>query len=235
MELVGVSHGLTLHQLSRWEELANSLGAEHWHIYDTGFPDIDAKTNQVTVVPNNQFEFGGYLAGAQSVQTEGPYVILNSTVFQTRSLWAWKRIIREYPRCVAPLYGDATPSPDTGIVEIPHPYYASWIFLIRDKKILTDFIRVVEQVLNITPLEFSASYESYLNRWLKPSSRLYGWHGVKTPNALARKMQTIKWEHRLSKELDVLGAQSFANLSSWHPTAQLCDKILRHWASFVKS
>jgi len=43
MELVGVSHGLTLQELLRWEALATSLRAEHWHVYDTGIPAFDAK------------------------------------------------------------------------------------------------------------------------------------------------------------------------------------------------
>lgn len=235
MELVGVSHGLTLQQLGRWEELAQSLGANHWHIYDTGEPAFDAKTTNVTMVPNTHFEFGGYLAGAKGVQTEGPYVILNSTVFQTRSLWTWKRILRSKNAYNAALYGDATPSPNAHIREIPDPYFASWVFVIRDKPALQDFAKALEQTLSKPSPAPSPYYAAYLQHWLEPRNRWYGWHGIKTPQSRARKKQTIQWEHRLSMELRALGIQSFGARSPWHAPAQFFDKILRHWASFAKS
>jgi hypothetical protein len=234
MELVGVSHGLTLQELIRWEALATSLGAKHWHVCDTGIPTFDAKTSEVSEVSNSHYEFGGYLAGSLGVQSEGPYVIVNSTVFQTRSLWAWKWILRSSNGFKAPIFGDATPSPDPHIEEIPHPYYASWIFLVRDREALKAFSDALDRVLGtVTPLP-SPAYAAYLQRWLEPRSRLYGWHGTKTSEALARKKQTIQWEHRLSEELQSLGIQSFSNYSPWHALAQFLDKIKRHWASFAK-
>ena len=234
MELVGVSHGLSLQELGRWEALAASLGAPHWHVYDTGTPDFDAKTIEVTEVSNRHYEFGGYLAGAQNVKTEGPYVIINSTLFQTRSLWAWKRILKASNACKGSLYGDAVPSPDARISEIPNPYYSSWIFLLRDKQVLASFCGALERTLSITPPEPVGAYAAYLQHWLEPRNRFYGWHGTKTPQSRARKKQTIQWEHRLSRELATLGIQSFAAQSRWHPFGQLFDKIIRHWASFVK-
>lgn len=235
MELVGVSHGLTLHQLGRWEELARSIGAFYWNVYDTGTPAFDAKTNEVTEVPNNHYEFGGYLAGAKGVQTEGPFVILNSTVFQTRSFWTWKRILRSQNTFNAALYGDATPSPDVQITEIPNPYFASWVFLVRDKPALHDFVNALERTLSNPSPAPSSPYAAYLQHWLEPRNRFYGWHGIKTPQSRARKKQTIQWEHRLSRELATSGIQSFAKLSPWHAMAQFLDKIHRHWASFAKS
>jgi len=234
MELVGVSHGLTLQELLRWEALATSLRAKHWRVYDTGIPAFDAKTAEVTEVSNSQYEFGGYLAGCQFVKTEGPYVIVNSTVFQTRALWAWKWILRSSHGLKAPIYGDATPSPDSKIEEIPHPYYTSWIFLVRDREALKAFSDALDRVLGTVTPKPSPAYAAYLQRWLEPRSRLYGWHGTKTSKALARKKQTIQWEHRLSKELVPLGIQSFAKHSPWHAMAQFLDKMHRHWASFAK-
>lgn len=234
MELVGVSHGLTLQELGRWEDFATSLRAKHWHVYDTGSPAFDAQTVEVSPVSNSHYEFGAYLAGAQGVKTEGPYVLVNSTVFQTRALWAWKRIVRTSNGFEAPMYGDATPSPDLRIAEIPHPYFASWIFLVRDRKALEAFGHALDRVLSAVTPTPSPAYAGYLQRWLQPRSRFYGWHGTKTPKALARKKQTIQWEHRLSIELAPLGIQSFAKYSPWHAMAQFLDKIHRHWASFVK-
>jgi hypothetical protein len=234
MELVGVSHGLTLQELIRWEALATSLGAKHWRVYDTGIPAFDAKTSEVSEVSNSHYEFGGYLAGSLGVQSEGPYVIVNSTVFQTRSLWAWKWILRSSNGFKAPIFGDATPSPDPYIEEIPHPYYASWIFLVRDREALKAFSDALVRVLGTVTPKPSPAYAAYLQRWLEPRSRLYGWHGTNTSKALARKKQTIQWEHRLSKELWPLGIQSFAKHSPWHAMAQFLDKIHRHWASFAK-
>ena len=234
MEIVGVSHGLTLQELMRWEALATSLRAKHWRVYDTGIPAFDAKTSEVSEVSNSHYEFGGYLAGSLGVQSEGPYVIVNSTVFQTRSLWAWKWILRSSNGFKAPIYGDATPSPDPYIEEIPHPYYASWIFLVRDREALKAFSDALDRVLGTVTPKPSPAYAAYLQRWLEPRSRLYGWHGTKTSKALARKKQTIQWEHRLSKELVPLGIQSFSKYSPWHAMAQFLDKIHRHWASFAK-
>jgi len=234
MEIVGVSHGLTLQELMRWEALATSLRAKHWRVYDTGIPAFDAKTSEVSEVSNSHYEFGGYLAGCQGVKTEGPYVIVNSTVFQTRALWAWKWIVRTSNGFKAPIYGDATPSPDPRIEEIPQPYYASWIFLVRDREALEAFGHALDRVLGVVTPTPSPSYAAYLQRWLEPRSRFYGWHGTKTPKALARKKQTIQWEHHLSHELAPLGIQSFAEYSPWHAMAQFLDKIHRHWASFAK-
>ncbi len=92
MELVGVSHGLTLEEFSRWEALARSIGARHWQVCDTGSPTKDAKRVEVTEVSNSHYEFGGYFSGIQRVQTDGPYLIVNSTVFLTRALGIWKRV-----------------------------------------------------------------------------------------------------------------------------------------------
>jgi len=235
MELVGVSHGLTLQELSSWEALARSIGARHWQVYDTGSPALDAKTVKVTEVTNSHYEFGGYLSGIQLVQTDGPYLIVNSTVFLTRALGIWKRVLNASNVYKSSIYGDATPSPDPRIPEIPHPYYSSWIFLIRDRKALETFTAALERTLSHVAQEPSPGYDAYLERWLNPRNRFYGWHGPKTPRALQRKKMTIGWEHRLSAELATLGIASFAELSRWHPVAQLADKIKRHWASFAKS
>ena len=235
MELVGVSHGLTLEELIRWESLANSIGATYWHVYNTGSPSNDVKRVEVTEVSNSHYEFGGYLAGLQRVQTEGPFLIVNSTVFLTRALGLWKRVLNASNIYKSPVYGDATPSPDARIPEIPHPYYSSWIFLIRDREALQTFTTALERSLSQVQQEPSPAYKSYLERWLNPRNRFYGWHGPKTPQALQRKKLTIGWEHRLSAELATLGIASFAELSRWHPVAQLADKIKRHWASFAKS
>ncbi len=234
MELVGVSHGLTLQELFRWESLAKSLGANPWQVYDTGTPAFDAKINEVTVVSNSHYEFGGYLAGVHRVKTEGPYVILNSTVFQSHSLALWGGILRSPKAILAPIYGDATPSPDTHIAEIPHPYYSSWIFLIRDRQALKAFTDALEHTLCQVSSEPSQAYAAYLDRWLHPRNRFYGWHGPKTLQAIQRKKQTVRWEHLLSAELATLGIESFQARSPWHPMAQIADKFKRHWASFAK-
>jgi hypothetical protein len=235
MELVGVSHGLTLEEFSRWEALARTIGARHWQVCDTGSPTKDAKRVEVTEVSNSHYEFGGYVAGVQRVQTEGPYLVVNSTVFLTRALGIWKRVLNASNVYKSPIYGDATPSPDPRIPEIPHPYYSSWIFLIRDREALKTFSTALERSLSQVASEPSPAYAAYLERWLNPRNRFYGWHGPKTPQSLQRKKLTIGWEHRLSAELATLGIASFAELSWWHPVAQLADKIKRHWASFAKS
>ena len=235
MELVGVSHGLTLQELTRWEAFARSVRAQHWKVYDTGSPALDAKTEKVTEVSNSNYEFGGYLSGVQRVQTDGPYLIVNSTVFLTRALGIWKRVLNASNAYAFPIYGDATPSPDPRIPEIPHPYYSSWIFLIRDRKALQMFTTALERTLSHVAPEPSPAYAGYLESWLNPRNRFYGWHGPKTPQSVERKKITIGWEHRLSAELATLGIASFAELSRWHPVAQLADKIKRHWASFAKS
>lgn len=235
MELVGVSHGLTMQELTRWEALARSIGARHWQVYDTGNPALDAKAVEFTEVSNSHYEFGGYLAGLQGVQTDGPYLIVNSTVFLTRALCIWKRVLNASNFYKSSIYGDATPSPDPRIPEIPHPYYSSWIFLIRDRKVLETFTAALERTLSQVAPEPSPAYAAYLERWLNPRNRFYGWHGPKTPESIQRKKMTIRCEHRLSAELATLGIASFAELSRWHYVAQLADKIKRHWASFAKS
>ena len=235
MEVIGVSHGLTQSEYRQWQSFAQRVGASNWHILDTGNPAHDAKHDRVHGAENTYYEFGAYAQVAAVVQTQGPYLILNNTLLKTRAVWAWGNRLHALPQKLTfPIYGDATPSPNSQIPEIPSPYYASWLFLVRDKDSLAGFCAAVQRATQQAITEESPAYKAYLAEWLMPKNRWYGWHGAKTPENLARKGKTIRWEHRLSIELATLNIHSFARLGPWHIAVQTLDKIKRHWASFVK-
>lgn len=237
MELVGVGHGTTDREYLLWKRLAQALSASTWTVLDTGVPAVSEAQPNLVSIANDTFEFGAYQRVREVVKTSGPYLVVNDTLFATHSVWLWKKLLGEAVLKGMPhaMYGDATASPDDKIAEIPHPYYSSWIFLIRDRPHLDLFCQAVATTTGVPLAEPSEGYSRYLDAWLQPKSKWYGWHGKKSEASLQRKRRTIAWEHALSHTLQDHDIVSFSVISSWHRLAQMADKIRRHWASFVNS
>ena len=160
---------------------------------------------------NRQFEFGGYLEVMEGFQTEGPYVVVNDTLFDNHHTGAWlylidtiaERILEEPQRlCVV---GDIRRD-GVDIPERPDPFLASWLFIIPNR----DSLEVIKACLRAVlarevPAVFSPSYEAFLNSWLKTKSIWSGWQGRATEANVVRKRHCIYWEHALSKELALAG------------------------------
>lgn len=235
MELIGVTYSPSLQEYDAWGRLAQDLHLDSWVLLDTGSDAHLGGRDNVQRINNDYFEFGAYHEALQHVRSDGPYLLVNNTVFRTRSVFLWKQVLRGIPTTdLAPFYGDGTPRPRPHLADIPDPYYSSWIFLIRDKEALRVFTDAIAQSLPQCLEERTDSYRAYVNAWLQPKNRLSGWHGPKSKEHLARKEKTIVWEHALSTELVKHGICTFSEVSPWHRWAQVSDKILRHWASFVK-
>jgi len=237
MELVGVGHGTTAHDWQKWNQWAKDLDIADWHVLDTSENVEVSAANNLHQIPNTSFEFGAYAAARDYVRGSGPYLLVNDTLFKTHVPTLWRKVLRQAlgKPWTAGIIGDATPSPNTQIPEIPHPYYSSWIFLIKDRGHLDRFCTCVEAAIKQPPSPASPQYTRFLKQWLEPKSKWYGWHGPKDVHSLQRKRQTIAWEHTLSHALAAHGIVSFSVMSAWHLPAQWADKFRRHWASFAKS
>lgn len=156
---------------------------------------------------NEAFEFSAYLQLAQAFTGEGPFVLLNDTLFRNHHGTAWAVLTQ---KCLQ--------SPSDGVIwgdiriekgdipERPKVFLASWIFVIPNRKQLNVFIQVLQSVLH-QKHQPSAAYEAYLKAWLQPGPWYKGWHGGNDPQAIARKRAAVQWEHGLSRELRAAGCQ----------------------------
>ena len=59
----------------------------------------------------------------------------------------------------------------------------------------------MRQTLDQPAAKLSPAYEAFLDRWLNHPLPGVGYQGPRTPEDLARKRQTILWEHALSRHL----------------------------------
>ena len=187
---------------------------------------------------NRQFEFGGYLEVMEGFQTEGPYVVVNDTLFGNHHTGSWlylintiaERILEEPQRlCVV---GDIRWD-GVGIPERPDPFLASWLFIIPNR----DSLEVIKACLRAVlarevPAVFSPSYEAFLNSWLKTKSIWSGWQGRATEANVVRKRQCIYWEHALSKELALAGVD-LISAGRYHrglyAGIRLYDRLWNRW------
>lgn len=187
---------------------------------------------------NRYFEFGGYLDLMERFQTEGPYVLVNDTLFSHHHTGAWMYFIdkitdsiSKHPKGLC-VFGDIRR--DGGdIPERPDPFLASWLFIIPNRDSLEVLKARLRAVLaRQVPVTFSPSYEEFLNSWLKTKSIWTGWQGRATEANVLRKRQCIYWEHALSKELALAGVD-LISAGSFHPMLYACirvyDRLWNRW------
>lgn len=239
MEVIGVAYHWTPARQTKWQHWAVSLNAEltllHTH------PD---RADQATYAGNTHFEFGAYAVAAHFAQTEGPYILVNDTLLDTHAytLWAvWLRhkfigrAVRSSPPDITRgIYADLYPAPRERPVEIPDPYASSWIFYLATRGDLEVFCNLVEQVIDCPGIDLSKAYTAFLNRWMNSFIPWVGYQGPRQPDDLARKRQTIIWEHRLSYELRDKGLLHSFNGLAYH-ILRIFDKVLRRIYSSPES
>ena len=189
---------------------------------------------------NRQYEFGGYLTLLQKMEPlQGPYVLVNDTLFRTHHRQGWMNLLKKVPARIESesraVYGDIRWD-GTALPERPNPFLASWIFVLPNKESLQLFQSVLEEVLMEETPALSPAYESFLQDWLSANSRWRGWHGRLTPDALARKRACILWEHRLSLRLMESGMH-LRSLGEWDPSLysrlRLIDRIKTRWNAWM--
>ncbi len=177
---------------------------------------------------NEQFEFGGYLTLIESMLNhEGPYLILNDTLFRTHYSWGWRRLLNrhltKWEEGDKVVLGDIRRDGDQ-YFERPDPFLASWIFIIPNKATLLVFREALKQVLSDDLVcGSSQEYKDFIVSWIQPKSKLRGWHGLSDSHEISRKMNCIMWEHGLSRRLLQSGVK-LVGADFWSPYQY---KILR--------
>ena len=242
MEVIGVAFHWTPARQAQWQGWADLLGAEltllHTH------PD---RRDDPYFIGNDHFEFGAYARASDHARTSGPYVVVNDTLLDRHAsgLWArWLLVTSNWLQTPG-VYCDVYPAPRERPAEIPDPYASSWIFYLPSQTDLREFSAAVRRTLEssvsgesakyataATP-DPSPAYEAFLRRWLYHPVPGVGYQGPRSPADLARKRQTIIWEHALSRELQSLGF--LRPFQGWeYRFIRLIDRLLRRMQTVRK-
>lgn len=223
MEVLGVAYHWTPARQAQWQRWADRLSAEltllHTH------PDRDG---QPTYVGNDHFEFSGYAAAAHHARTDGPYVLVNDTLFRSHAsgLWAkWLRAARNSLHASG-VHCDVYPAPRERPAEVPDPYASSWIFYLPTRTDLKTLSAITQQIVSRPAADPSPAYAAFLDRWLNHPLPGVGYQGPRSPQDLARKRQTIMWEHALSQLL-ATSNQLRAFTGTGYRALRIIDKALR--------
>ena len=230
MEVLGVAYHWTPARQAQWQRWADRLCAEltllHTH------PD---RADQSTYVGNTHYEFTAYAAAAHHARTDGPYVLVNDTLLDRHaaSLWANWLLAASNSLNGSGVYCDVYPAPRERPVEIPDPYASSWIFYLPTRTDLKTLSAVTQQVVSQPAADPSSAYSAFLNRWLNHPLPGVGYQGPRSPEDLARKRQTIMWEHALSQLL-ATSNQLRPFTGTGYRMLRTLDKVLRRLKSIKK-
>ncbi len=223
MHVLGVAYHWTPARQAQWQRWADALGAQltllHTH------PD---RADQPTYVGNDHFEFGAYAAADRFAAPSGPYVVVNDTLLDRHAHRLWARWLRAASNSLraAGAHCDVYPAPRERPAEIPDPYASSWIFFLPTRTDLESFCAAVRATLTQPAAQPSPAYQAFLDRWLNNPLPGVGYQGPRTPADLARKRQTILWEHALSRNLAASNQlRAFSGLG--YRALRLVDKVLR--------
>jgi hypothetical protein len=221
MEVLGVAYHWTPARQAQWQRWAASLGAELTLIHT--HPE---RVDQPTYVGNNHFEFGAYAAADRHARTFGPYVLVNDTLLDRHAHRLWVHWLRRRTFQPPGVHCDVYAAPRERPAEIPDPYASSWIFYLPTRADLETFTAAVRQILAQPTAQPSPAYEAFLDRWLNHPLPGVGYQGPRSPEDLARKRQTIMWEHSLSRLL-VISNQLHPFTGLGYRALRLADKVLR--------
>jgi len=228
MHVLGVAYHWTPARQAQWQRWADRLGAQltllHTHPDRAGLP---------TYVGKDHFEFGAYAAAARHAAPNGPYVVVNDTLFRSHAsgLWANWLLAARSSMHASGVFCDVYPAPKERPVEIPDPYASSWIFYAPTRSSLENFSAAVQRVLEAPTPPLSSAYTAFLDRWLNHPLPGVGYQGPRSPEDLARKRQTIVWEHSLSRELQAAG-QLHPFVGPGYRALRTLDKLLRRLKLF---
>lgn len=221
MEVLGVAYHWTPARQAQWQRWAASIRAELTLIHT--HPD---RADQPTYVGNDHFEFGAYAAADRHARTPGPYVLVNDTLLDRHAHRQWARWLRRSPLRAPGVHCDVYPAPHERPAEIPDPYASSWIFYLPTRADLESFTAAVRQTLAQPTAQPSPAYAAFLDRWLNHPLPGVGYQGPRSPEDLARKRQTILWEHALSRHLTAANQLKAFNGLNYRVLRRI-DQVLR--------
>ncbi len=153
---------------------------------------------------NSHFEFSAYQQLSRLLPGDGPFILVNDTLFKNHWEWAWARLCRIALRRLSAgentLWGDVRIE-GGHIPERPNTYLASWIFVVPNRMVLSKLEDKLAALLLQEQPPPSMAYQQYLDNWLYPKVWYKGWHGKRTEADNQRKLRSVKLEHALSRQL----------------------------------
>jgi len=213
-------------QFGQWQKV--------WHKLGSGVQIINNKKGDYFGISgsNQNFEFSGYIELLDAMSTAGPYIIANDTWFKTHNSVLWNRLLRVFLRkkqhhnCI---YGDIR-TEESCFSEKPSPYLSSWIFYIPNRDCVIRFRRCLEMAIKDAKLaNFSSEYVAYVEDWLRPKNRMYGWHiNSHEKEVMERKRLSIYIEHALNVRLINEGFELVSlgyNQKRLYRTLRLMDRL----------
>ena len=155
---------------------------------------------------NNLFQdLGAYTTLCKQFTGDGPYLLINDTLFNHHFSWAWQIFIRQWLKQNAEtlqsntIWGDIR-KPNNPPEFLPPIYLASWIFIIPNRTTLLNFLTQLELSLENPNPEFNLEYSTFLNKFLN-GNILNGWHKIVNESEKAMKKKCYFVEHKLNRLL----------------------------------
>lgn len=188
-----------------WTNFTQGISSCAWVVNNA----IEGKKGVDIAGDNTAYEFSGYLVVAREFKGEGPFLIVNDTLFKNHQTPLWKALVERLLVTANwnenAVWGDIRNDGNT-LPERPNPFLASWIFIVPNRKVLAVFTNTLETMIKAPMPTFSEPYEQFLTAWLRKRP-LGGWHGTRNEAAMKRKRLAIKYEHTLSKKLLAAGIE----------------------------
>jgi hypothetical protein len=155
---------------------------------------------------NQLQDLGAYLSLCEQFTGDGPYLLINDTLFTNHISWAWKYYVKLWQKYnsnlleINSVWGDIR-KPNNPPQEIPSHYLASWIFIIPNKTVLTTFSSQLSSAIHDSAKNpMSVSYQSYLTNFLN-GNVFRGWHKIVEKTKKDQKMECYIVEHKLNRLL----------------------------------
>ena len=234
MEIVVVKYGsknVTNNKIKIW---CSKLGCNNPTIINNQLPILN---NDEVKGDNSFFEFSGYSIAIKCFKKNGPYIIVNDTLFKNHIPFFWGLILSKAKK-VDPdslsVWGDHRRE-KISFPEKSKIFLASWIFYIPNRKSLAIFQSSLEAAIAAADQKVSLPYQMYIDKWLLNASVLRGWNGCLDNDSYKRKSLTVKLEHRLSIELSHYSAlKSLGELSKLYFGVRLSERIKNRYELLIK-
>lgn len=174
---------------------------------------------------NSSYEFSAYRIACGLLEGDGPFLIVNDTLFHNHIASVWLRMIRKLKVAGPAVVGD----PRSEKISFPEKgafFLASWIYYLPDRESLRLFTNALDKAFIRAAAPEGDEYARYVDHWLK-GNRIYGgWHGKSDDEAYARKKRVIRLEHALSLELDKDNLiRSMAGFAPEYALVRLVERI----------
>jgi hypothetical protein len=178
---------------------------------------------------NSCYEFSAYKMALSKFKGEGPFLIVNDSLFKHHLPAAWAQMVKKANQLKVPapsVWGDQRKE-DVSFPEKEKEFLASWIFYIPDRASLQTFQKALDEAIASVDLPLSPGYKGYIDQWLNGKKWLRGWKGPMDDETYKRKLLSIRLEHGLSKSLSSHGVmRSFGQITMLYRITRWAERML---------